>query len=178
MMEGSLLQIPKAAIFLLANDSLQLYLATEQLKWANGITASPDGTYLFVASGRYGVIKVNTHTRKLSSATNNKRTDYAIDGLVLHSNTLYAAIGWPQDSLHQHRILRYYFDSHFNFTGSDTLAINQSWLQCPTTLAVHNNKLFALGNTNLGIYNRHQQKIDHIRDSLLLPAISIFSLSK
>jgi sugar lactone lactonase YvrE len=168
----------KGAVFLLQNDSLQLYLHHEQLKWANGICVTPQGDKLFVASGRYGLMKINISTHEISSGTNDKRIDYAIDGLVIHDHTLYAAIGWPQDSIHQHRILRYYLDEQFNYTGADTMSIGEPWLNCPTTLAVLDDQLYALSNTNLGIYNRHAQQITKIMDSLLLPVIAKFPLPK
>lgn len=164
------------ALFLLQNDSLQLFLRTEELKWANGIAATPDGKTLFAASGRYGVKKIDVASRAVTSATNNKRTDYAIDGLVLHKHTLYAAIGWPQDSLHQHRVVRYYLDEKFIYRSADTLAVNQPWLQCPTTLAVHNNQLFVLSTMSLGLYNRHNQQTGKIMDSLQHPRLVVFKL--
>jgi sugar lactone lactonase YvrE len=166
------------ALFLLQNDTLRLFLKDEQLTWANGITSTPTGKILFVASGRYGLMKVNAATRAISSATNNKRIDYAIDGLVLQNYTLYAAIGWPQDSVQEHRIIRYYLDDQFYYERGDTLSINQSWLDCPTTLALHDDQLFALSTTNLGIYNRHQQQTAKITDSLRLPVIAVFQLGK
>jgi len=166
----------KGAVFVLQNDSLQLFLKDEQLKWANGITAIPNGNVLFVASGRYGLMKVDITTQTIASATNKKRTDYAIDGLVLHKQTLYAAIGWPQDSLHQHRIIRYHLDEQFQYKAADTMSINQPWLKAPTTLAVHNNQLYALSFTNLGIYNRHNQQVDKIMDSLRNPIVAVFPL--
>lgn len=166
----------QGALFVRAADSLQLFLKHEKLKWANGITASPDGATLFVASGQYGVQTVDLVTGTIRSATDNKRTDYAIDGLVLHDRTLYAAIGWPQDSLQQHRILRYHFDEAFHFRSADTLSIAQPWLQCPTTLALHKDRLFALSTMSLGLYNRHEQKTEEITDSLQHPVIAVFDL--
>ena len=166
------------AVFVLQNDSLQLFVKDEQLQWANGITATPDGIMLFAASGRYGVQKIDVSTRAIRSATDNKRTDYAIDGMVLHGHHLYAAIGWPQDSIEQHRILRYSFDDAFNYKKADTLSIHQPWLQCPTTLALYNHQLFALSTISLGLYNRHQQKTEKIRDSLQSPVIAVFDLPR
>ena len=166
------------AVFRLQKDSLQLFLKDEQLKWANGIDATPRGDILFVASGRYGLMKVDVGTKRISSATGNNRVDYAIDGLVLHDSILYAAIGWPQDSIHQHRIIRYHLDAGFRYMSADTLAINQNWLQCPTTLAIHQNQLFSLSATNLGIYNKHGQDIEKILDRLRLPVVAVFQLSE
>jgi sugar lactone lactonase YvrE len=168
----------QGALFVLIADSLQLFLKSEQLKWANGITASPDGTTLFVASGRYGVQKVDVATGAIRPTTDNKRTDYAIDGLVLHNRTLYAAIGWPQDSVGQHRIIRYHFDEAFRYRSADTLSIAQPWLQCPTTLALHKDRLFVLSTISLGLYNRHGQKTEGVMDSLRNPVIAVFDLTR
>lgn len=162
------------ALFMLKNDSLYLFSRDEKIKWCNGITAKDN--ILFVASGRYGIIKVDAETGVVTSATGDKREDYAIDGLTFHDNTLYAVIGWPQDSTHQHRIIRYHLDQQLNYKGMDTLFINEKWLTNPTTLALHNDKLFALSTTNLGIYNRHEQKTESIMDSLVYPVVTVFEL--
>ncbi len=166
----------QGAVFLFHNNKMELWLKDAKLMWANGITASADDRHLFVASGRHGLQKITIADKTITSATQDKRTDYAIDGLVFHNNTLYAAIGWPQDQVQTHRILRYYLNNELNFIKADTLAIDQPNLTCPTTLAIHNNELYALGNTNLGIYNRHQQKVDKIMDSLSYPIVTKFTL--
>ena len=168
----------QSALFVLAADSLHLLLKHEQLKWANGITATPDGSTLFVASGQYGVQTVDLATKAIRSATDGKRIDYAIDGLVWHGRSLYAAIGWPQDIVQQHRILRYQFDEAFRYRLADTLSIAQPWLQCPTTLALHSNRLYALSTMSLGLYNRHGQKTEAIMDSLQKPVIAVFNLPR
>jgi len=166
------------AVFLWQQDKIEFFAKDEKLKWANGITTTPAGDVLFVASGRYGIQKIDLSTHSITSATQDQRIDYAIDGMAWHQNTLYAAIGWPQDSIRQHRILRYHFDAAIRYLRTDTLSINRDWLQCPTTLAIHNNQLFALSLTNLGIYNRHQQRTINIMDSLRLPIVAVFQLPR
>lgn len=166
----------RGGVFIVEDGQLSPWLEHEQLKWANGIALSGDEKYLFVASGRYGVQKIDIDRKAISSTTMDKRVDYAIDGLVFSGNKLYAAIGWPQDRTSEHRILRYHLDGAGEFLRADTLAFNQPWLSCITTLAVAGNQLFALGNTNLGIYNRHQQQLGKIRDSLANPVVSKYPL--
>jgi hypothetical protein len=166
----------QGGVFALLSGELKLWIKDEKLQWANGITTNKSEKYLFVASGSKGLQRIDLATKEITSATQNKRTDYAIDGLVYSDNILYAAIGWPQDKTYQHRILKYYLNDEQYVAKVDTLIIGKSYFNCPTTLAVHNAELFALGNTNLGIYNRHQQKVDNIMDSLSYPVISRFKI--
>lgn len=166
----------KSTVFKLESGQLKPWLTDKKLKWANGIAISGDERYLFAASGRYGLQRIDLASKTITSATGGKRTDYAIDGLVYHNNKLYAAIGWPQHKTEEHRILRYSLDKELNFINADTLAINRSYINCITTLAIHKEKLFAIGNTNLGVYNRHQQKTESIMDSLRNPMVSVFHL--
>lgn len=168
----------KSAIFKLENGALHPWLINEQLKWANGIAISDNERYLFVASGQYGIQRINIKEKTMVSATGGKTVDHAIDGLVYHGQILYAAIGWPQNEIQKHRILRYRLDSELNFIKADTLGIGHSYLNCITTLAINKDQLFAIGNTNLGIYNRHQQKLEKIMDSLSNPVVSIFPLRR
>ncbi len=162
----------QGAVFILQDNQLQLWLKDEKLTWANGIAATPDDKYLFVASGSKGLQRIEIASRLIESATQNKRTDYAIDGLVYADQKLFAAIGWPQHETQTHRLLRFSLNDEQFVETTDTLVINKPYFSCPTTLALHKDQLYALANTNLGIYNRHNQKLDKIMDSLSYPVIS------
>jgi hypothetical protein len=147
------------------------WLRSEQLTLANGIAFSDDEKILFVASGDKGVQRIDMDTKQVRPVTRGTRTDYAIDGLLYHNKALIGVIGWPQDDVQNHRILRYHLTDDYYFSTADTLLINRSYLQVPTTAALLRNRLYILGKTNLGLYNRGQQSLETVKDFLQFPLI-------
>jgi hypothetical protein len=95
---------------------------------------------------------------------------------VYADKKLFAAIGWPQHETQTHRLLRFSLNDDQYVETTDTLVINKPYFTCPTTLAVHKDQLYALANTNLGIYNKNNQKLDKSMDSLSYPVISKYKI--
>ena len=91
---------------------------------------------------------------------------YAIDGLSYYRNGLNGVIGYLQDNIAKHRVLRFHLTKDNTLAKLDTLNINTSHLNTPTTLAVVNDDVYVLAKTNLGIYNRHNSNTRAIKDSL------------
>ncbi len=153
------------------SKNLEPWLRSEQLTLANGIAFSDDEKILFVASGDKGIQRIEMDTKQVESVTKGARTDYAVDGLLYHNKALIGVIGWPQDEVQTHRILRYRLTDDYYFNSADTLMINKSYLQVPTTAALHNNRLYVLGRTNLGVYNTSQQTLETVKPLLQFPLI-------
>jgi len=168
----------KGAVFrYVVGTGLELWLKADQLSLANGIALSSDGSTLFVASGNKGIQKIDVMSKQVESVTKGKRTDYGVDGLVTKGNQLIGVIGWPQDRREQHRVIRYHLSADHYLVRADTIAINASFLDCPTTAAVRKNSVFVLSTTNLGLYNRHTQHLEKVSDSLALPIVARFELN-
>ena len=154
-----------------ATKRIERWLQSERLTYANGIVFSQDEKVLFVASGNKGVQRIDMATKQITSLTQGKRTDYAIDGLVYKERSLIGVIGWPHDQPETHRIIRYYLSDDYYMKTVDTLAINKSYLNIPTTAALYKNQLYVLGNTNLGWYNKGRQSLQSVKDSLGFPTV-------
>ena len=147
------------------------WLQSESLEFANGIAFSQDEKVLFVASGTKGVQRIDVTTKQIDPVTKGKRTDYAIDGLVYKDKSLVGVIGWPHDQPETHRVFRYHLTEDYYMKTVDTIAINKSYLNAPTTAALHKNQLYVLGKTNLGWYNKGGQSLQGVKDSLEFPIV-------
>lgn len=156
--------------------TLSLWLQDEQLKWANGIALSEDEQTLFVASGRYGIQKINVATKKLTPIAGPQTDYYATDGLVRYRNSLIGVIGWPQNQPQTHRVLRFHLGPDQTLIRTDTLDINNPFLNCPTTAALKGDQLYVLARTNLGVYNRHHSSTAGIKDSLQKAVVLQYTL--
>lgn len=157
-------------LFNASNKKIKEWLRHPNLTYANGIALSNDKKVLFVASGRYGVQRVELTDKKIESVSGDKHVDYGVDGMVCSGKQLFCVIGWPQDKPETHRVVRYQLSERNFFIKSDTLMIGGR-LKAPTTAALANNHLLVLNNTGLDIYNAHQQRLAEIKDSLTAPNI-------
>lgn len=61
-------------------------------------------------------------------------------------------------------------------TRTDTLDINNPYINCPTTAALNGEELYVLARTNLGVYNRHHTSTAGIKDSLQKAIVLQYSL--
>ena len=145
---------------------LERWLQADSLLWANGIALSPDEKTLFVASGRYGIQKIDMATKKMTPIAGENTDFYAIDGLAYYKNSLIGVRGWPQNTPQHHRVLRFHLKTDHTLSRIDTLDINNPNINTPTTLALTGDQLYVLSRTNLGVYNRHNSKTETIKDSL------------
>ncbi|GAA4335611.1 hypothetical protein [Flaviaesturariibacter amylovorans] len=158
----------RGAVFRLppGGSALELWSRQPAFSYANGIASSADGRLLFVASGDKGVQRVDLATKEAVSVTRGTRTDYAVDGLLLHGSSLIGVIGWPHDRPEQHRIIRYRLTAEGYLDGAETIRGADSLLLMPTTAAVSGNELLVLGRTNLALFNRHWKGMERVFDSL------------
>lgn len=156
--------------------TLALWLQDEKLQWANGIALSPDEQTLFVASGSHGIQKIDMRTKAVVPIAGKETDFYFIDGLAWHRNSLIGVVGWPQDQPQTHRVLRFHLGPDQKLTRTDTLDINNPYMNCPTTAAIKGEELYILARTNLGVYNRHNTRTDGIKDSLQKAIVLQYSL--
>lgn len=153
------------------SNQLERWLESDHFTFANGIVFSPNEKVLFVASGDKGIQRIDMTTKTITPVTRATRTDYAVDGLVYHNKSLIGVIGWPQDEVHTHRVIRYRLSDDFYMQSVDTLAIRQPYINSPTTSAVYKGSLYVLGQTNLGLYNRGGQSLEPVKGLLKDPVI-------
>ena len=152
------------------------WLQNNNLHWANGIALAKDEKTLFVAAGDKGINAIDVETKQIKLIAKPNTDFYAIDGLGFYKNCLIGVIGWPHDKPKTHRVLQFHLKPDNTLLKIDTLNINNSQINCPTTLSIINHQLFVLAKTNLGVYNRHKQNTGFIQDSLLHPVILQYSL--
>ena len=153
------------------SNTIEPWLTGDQLTFANGLVFSPDEKVLFVASGDKGIQRIDMSSKAITAVTKGTRTDYAVDGLVYHDQSIIGVIGWPQDEVLTHRVIRYRLSNDYYMQSVDTLVINKPYINSPTTSAVYKKNLYVLGRTNLGLYNRGGQSLETVRDLLSLPLI-------
>ncbi|RYZ00848.1 MAG: SMP-30/gluconolactonase/LRE family protein [Chitinophagaceae bacterium] len=158
----------RGAVFRLppGGSALELWSREPALSLANGIALSADGRFLFVASGDNGIQRVDIRTRSVESVSRGTRTDYAVDGLLAYGNGLIGVIGWPHDAPQQHRVIRYALTSDGYLDRATILRAADSLLQMPTTAAVRGGELLVLARTNVALFNRHNQDLERVFDSL------------
>lgn len=128
------------------SHELELFLASETVPGANGITISDDEKTLFVA-GDFGIYRVDLGTRysaplqKMSNVI-----DASIDGLYFYRQSLVGI----QNAIHPGRVVRFYLDPTLTkITGWEILETYNPAFENPTTGSLAGDSLLFMANTQL-----------------------------
>lgn len=128
------------------SHELELFLASETVPGANGITISDDEKTLFVA-GDFGIYRVDLGTRysaplqKMSNVI-----DASIDGLYFYRQSLVGI----QNAIHPGRVVRFYLDPTLTkITGWEILETYNPAFENPTTGSLDGDSLLFMANTQL-----------------------------
>jgi sugar lactone lactonase YvrE len=128
------------------SHELELFLASETVPGANGITISDDEKTLFVA-GDFGIYRVDLGTRY--SAPLQKMSDVidaSIDGLYFYRQSLVGI----QNAIHPGRVVRFYLDPTLTkITGWEILETYNPAFENPTTGSLDGDSLLFMANTQL-----------------------------
>jgi hypothetical protein len=128
------------------SHELELFLASETVPGANGITISDDEKTLFIA-GDFGIYRVDLGTRyaaplqKMSDVI-----DASIDGLYFYRQSLVGI----QNAIHPGRVVRFYLDPTLTkITGWEILETYNPAFENPTTGSLDGDSLLFMANTQL-----------------------------
>lgn len=129
-----------------------LFLQSDSLKDANGITSN--GDYLFVSTSR-GFAKVNILTRNITLVNLRNFMTAGIDGLYYYNNSLIGI----QNVFFPVTIGRYYFNENATvINNAKALATNDPLFVIPTTGAIDGNDFYFMANNNLGLEKEAAKK--------------------
>jgi hypothetical protein len=139
-----------SAIYWIDKDlnALSLWLKADELRYANGITLSPDEKSLVVSTGR-GLVKADLASKKVGALPFADYYVVGIDGLYTLGKSLVAV----QNVTFPVNIVQY----HLNDDGSavvsaNLLAVNDPLFDLPTTGAIAEGWFYFIANTQLRKY--------------------------
>ena len=141
------------AIYRIARgDSLELWVGPRTLADPNGLTASPDGKQLFIASDS-GISVVNVATRAVDILRPAEGIDpLGIDGIYWHNGALIGVQGGRRN-----RVQRFVIDvPGKRITSAEVLEANHPMFMNPTTGVVVGSDFFYIANSQFGSFRRGQ----------------------
>jgi len=135
-------------------DSLEVFLDTEEVKNSNGITASDDGKYLYIASMRVGIRIVDISTKKI---INEQNLDYTvIDGMKYYKNSLIAVRELKDDK----GVFRFFLsEDGTSIIRKEKIISYDENLQSPTTFSIMDGYIYVVVNTQIGNFNDQTNQI-------------------
>lgn len=139
------------AIYRISGGSLQRWMTLPQAWNLQGITATPDDRYLFVADYISGMYRIDVSTRRVDAVVCQPHAVLrGIDGLYYRNRSLIAIHNGTQPF----RITQLHFDpTGLRFDGVDILARGGPDLNEPTHGVVVGHRFFFIANSPWGAYD-------------------------
>jgi hypothetical protein len=145
------------------------------LKWANGLTVSPDNQLLYVATGN-GIIIINIKTLAIKRIGNPDNVSTSgIDGLVFYKGSLIGVVN-SKDNESDMYIARYKLNADLQkIVGMSVIDKGNPLFNLPTTCVIAEDYLYCLANTSLRLY--FQDKTNS-KDKFQNPVILKYKISE
>ena len=144
-----------SAVYMLrnGNDSLEMFLESEEIRYPNGIAISDDNTKLYVASAPHGVRVIDISTKEILNKKDSLGLTQGIDGLEFYRNHLYAVQNGVEANLYNFRKL-ILNEGQDKITGVEVIDSNTEKLDVPLTFCIVDGKAVVIGNSNLQYLNQ------------------------
>ncbi|MEP1096717.1 MAG: SMP-30/gluconolactonase/LRE family protein [Cyclobacteriaceae bacterium] len=136
-------------IFTVRNDSIVVFLESDEIQYPNGIALSDDEKFLFIASFEKGIRIYNLDGKEFVNEEDTSRLTMGIDGLKYYENSL---IGIQNVSRNQenHSLVRFFLNPDgSDVVRLDTLFVNHPTFNIPTTFDINDGWLYCLANSQL-----------------------------
>lgn len=129
---------------------LELFLQSDQLRYANGITTIP-GTSSLVVSSSNGLASINVETKSISLIPFSSYYIIGVDGLYFYRDSFIGI----QNVTYPASINRYYLNSSKdNITKADLLLADDADFDVPTTGAIVDHWIYYIANSQLSNYSK------------------------
>ena len=148
-------------------DTTLQIIYEEASLYPNGIAYDPENDQIYIASWQKGILRLDLENdTTFTIHTGEVKASQGIDGLYFYKNSLIGIQNGYQD-LSRHNIVRFYLDDQFVVRSIDTLAINHSSFNVPTTGVVVGDRFYCIANSQLDNLNQETNEI--IDTSILDP---------
>lgn len=156
-------------------NDLELYLApASQLTNPNGLSISPDGSMLYVASHLKGIYIIDIKNKSFAPIANWLHADTrGIDGMMFFRNSLVCIRSGDPDK-RKHHITRYRLGgSRKTIISAEIIDHKNKLFDNPTTGVIVGNNLYCLAVTSLGVFGENKMGQ---RDLLKKPVVLKYKL--
>ncbi len=125
---------------------LEVFLETDEVKNANGITISDDGKYLYIASNEKGIRIVDRQTKRIINQPNQDYT--GIDGLKFYKNTLIGIVNAKKGE--ENGIYQYFLnEKNTGITRKEKIFTFKDESKISTTFSISNGYMYFVLNTQI-----------------------------
>ena len=139
-------------------NELEVFFSDEAINHSNGITISPDGKLLYLASYTSGLRILDIASKKLVNQPNDHK---GIDGLKFHKNNLFAIVNARRD-LAQNGIFQFGLNAKCTEVVSvKKLTDFENVTDIPTTFAIYNSTMHFVADSQLDNFDGDNGKVIH-----------------
>lgn len=135
---------------------IEKFIESDELRFANGITLSPDEKKLIVSTGR-GLLEVDIKTKELTPLAFQSFLVIGVDGLYRYKNSLIGI----QNVTFPVSINRYHLAEDLKSIDQATiLSVNDLMFDIPTTGVIVDDWFYFIANSQLDHWNEPEQKLN------------------
>lgn len=156
------------------SDSLQLFYASPEIEFPNGIALSADDSKLYVASFAHGVRILDMATKRIINEPDSLGISQGIDGLEFHKGDLYAVQNGHRDNGFNFRKL-VLNDAQDEIVEAVVIDRGNPDLYVPLTFGFAGNQAVVIGNSNLGHLNQETLQFE-LSDTIPLTKLLVYDI--
>ncbi|MEZ4809989.1 MAG: SMP-30/gluconolactonase/LRE family protein [Allomuricauda sp.] len=136
--------------------SLEVFFASDEIKHCNGITISPDGKLLYLASYTSGVRILDIASKKLLNRPNGHK---GIDGLKCYRNSLFAIVNARRDPT-KNGVFRFALNGQgTEIIKADKMLEFEKPSDIPTTFAIYGDSMYFVSDSQMDNFDQESNDI-------------------
>jgi len=139
-----------------STDQLEVFYSNDEIKHSNGISISPDSSFLYLASYTSGIRILDIATKTLVNKPNDHK---GIDGMKFYNNSLIAIVNSRRDTA-QNGIYKFYLnEGRTEVLREEKLQDFERLSDIPTTFDLHGDILYFVNDSQMDLMNQETNEI-------------------
>jgi hypothetical protein len=160
-----------------SNQKMNVFIQDSLIAFPNGIASNNKGE-IYIATYSHGLIKLDIASKKLTSLKGytDSAKAFSLDGILLYKNSIIGVYNGAEHNSNN-AIVQYDLNSDGNMILHERIIdIGNTYFHEPTTMGIHNNKIYVIANSYLAAYNANKESVEGIKDTLGAVTILVYKL--
>ena len=160
-----------------AGKKFHLCIRDSLIAFPNGIATNNKGK-IYIATYSHGLMQFYPASKKLVSLKgySDSAKAFNLDGILFYNNTIIGVYNGAENNSNN-AIVQYTLNSAGDkITSERIIDMGNSYFHEPTTLGIHNNRIYVLANSYLAAYNANKESVEGIKDKLGPVTVLVYNL--
>jgi len=159
------------------NQKMHLFIHDSLIAFPNGIASNNKGK-IYIATYSHGLINLDLASKRLAPVKGytDSTKAFNLDGILYYRNSIVGVYNGAEDNSNN-AIIQYNLDSEGNSIIQERIIdVGNTYFHEPTTMGIHDNKIYVIANSYLAAYNANKESVDGITDKLGAVTILVYKI--